>query len=467
MFNDGLYEVTNFTDDVLAEDHNSVVQAIRTSNSSFGGSINYGDGRDGHLKLGVISESAPTPTASPAGSGAVTGSFYYKVSIYNLSGETTPSTASAVVNPSSQAVRIDIPALATNTNITGFYIYRSDDDVTYYRVGKLAVDDPTSSENYFIDNLPSLNNYSSNQPSVSNSTSNTANIGSSEQNVFFCKTFTIESGQSVQKSDSILLISCSDSASILGDISCQYSATAISNGIPYRDASLAIDPPTSSTTLSPLNSNGIFTSDSFVDGVLGGKRAHSISFNSYPTIINIFNVMDGLGRQGFGGIQTLGSAINSVGGDVAVFAKNGIKISSANINCSAFSVIISSVAAGNAGGNIILKSDVFIDIENSTLSVSGTDGGNPSTTNMIGHGGGGGGLIYIDAPVISDSGNTFDVSGGSHGANNGSGTIIGASGGGNMGLGGYNSATSFSGLSRNGEDGAVVKVTNNNNNLRF
>lgn len=461
MFNDGLYEVTNFTDDVLAEDHNSVVQAIRNFNSSiisFGGNFNYGDGRDGHLKLGVISESAPTPTTSPIPNGNVTGNFYYKISIYNLSGETVAGSPSLVSSPINQDVKIDIPALSTDENITGFYIYRSDDDINYYRIGILPVDNPTE-PSYFIDRVPALDNYLSQEPQLSNTTSLNCTINSKSKNIYYASNVSLFSG-TITTIDTPLIIIC-NGVSELNDLNirCYYNPDSrIPKNRYANTGSFLLDPPTPSTTISPNSTNGIQAQDAFIDGVLGGIPAHDIKYHwSTKEIENIYNVLSNIGKQGYGGSVFGGAGRHRIGGDFVLASKNGINIlNTTEINLNADS-LGNPNSGGSAGGNCVLISDLYYKINNSSILCSGSNGGNAVTTNMLGGGGGGGGLIAIFSPIISEDSEVYNISGGIAGSNNGTGSVIGASGGSNVGVGGYNSATVFTDLSRNGGDGFVLK----------
>lgn len=189
---DDLYTVADGVDDVVADDHNTLVAAAQYTYDCFGGTYNFGNGRDGNLKLGAIANPTVSNTITPAlgGAGLLTGTFLYKYQLYNLSGKTLPTNGSVSVVASNNKVNLTIPAQASNTNVTGYEIFRSGDGgSTYYYVGKLPVDDATQ-QALFVDNVPVT---SGTAPSGSNTTGNTVTAGG----VFYCKDFTLSSGQTI------------------------------------------------------------------------------------------------------------------------------------------------------------------------------------------------------------------------------------------------------------------------------
>jgi hypothetical protein len=178
------------TQTIDAADHNTVVYASQFLYENNLRGYPLGDGRDGHMQLGVISATTTSaPTLAILTTGNLTGTFYYKYSACNLSGETAASTASSTISPSAQCVTVTIPATGSNTNITGFYIYRSADNVTYYRVGQLAVADATNGGT-FIDNNPIT---SGTAPQGSNTSTTSATLDGFYQGT----SFTMTSGQSI------------------------------------------------------------------------------------------------------------------------------------------------------------------------------------------------------------------------------------------------------------------------------
>lgn len=186
-----LYLVQNGVNDVVDQDHNTLVDAANYLNDTLGGVINFGNGIEGNLKVGVISAPTATDVAVPTSNetGYLTGTFYYKYSLYNLSGETAVVNASSTVTVAAKNVKVTIPAQASNTNVTGFYIYRSTDDITYYRVGFIAVDDVTSGATEFIDNNP----ITSGTAPAGATTSTSATISGR----YYCNTLTLLSGQTL------------------------------------------------------------------------------------------------------------------------------------------------------------------------------------------------------------------------------------------------------------------------------
>lgn len=425
---DNLYDVTNGVNTVNAADHNTLVDASQFQYDGFGGVFNFGNGRDGHMYLGAISATTSTAcTNALNGSGNLTGTFYYKYSAYNLSGETAASTASSTIVTSGQQVAVTIPGTGNNTNITGFYVYRSADNVTYYRVGFVTVDTPTSGA-VFYDNFPIA---SGTAPSGSNTTTTTATT----EGIFLARTFTMVTGQTltVTTGSSIgLVIICQ------GNVVFNSGATINASG-------------KGSTTTSPVTG----TANSVATGTLpsgrwGGVGLFPSASYCYVDLLRHYN------KQGTGGGTTPGAP----GGSVMIISQTQI-IAQGTITATAAASTgnASESVGGSAGGNIILIAP-YINRNGGTFTANGANAATYSSGSDGGSGGGGGGLVAFVADYLVGTA-TSTVNGGTGSA---TGTGTGAGGGagaGNAGDGAINGAGNA------GSTGLVHTATLRNTLMRF
>lgn len=418
---DNLYLVQNGVDDVVDSDHNTLVEAVQFVNDSFGGTYNFGNGRDGNLKLGAISPNPTTaPTAIASGSGNLTGTYYYKYTVYNLSGETVESSASATVSPSGQYVTVTVPAFANNNNVTGFNIYRSVDNVTYYKVGVLPVDDATAGGS-FVDNIPITSGAA---PAGSNTTTTSATV----YGTYYAKSVNIPSGTlTLNSTYPFLNIICQGDVTFNGTIS---GSNLVSNGSVPDSVSLIFGGGVS-----------IYVSQTTQGaGYIGAAQV------SNTTGLAIFNSTAQMWRsssrfiykQGQGGIG-YGSGAKA-GGTVFIAAKGKVNLSSAIINLNGQSGSATTGDGGGAGGVFVCASGEYINLSATSISANGGNGGTGSGSYPAGGGGGGGIVAIITDNISAVTGTpTISVNGGSGAAANGSAPAA-AAGGGGGGCGGAGGA---------------------------
>lgn len=414
---DELYLVQNGVDDVVDTDHNTLVDAVLFQNDAFGGTYNYGNGRDGNLKMGAISPNATTaPTVIAGVAGSLTGTFYYKYSVYNLSGETTVSSASSAVAPSAQKVTVTIPAFANNTNVTGFYLYRSADNVTYYRVAFIPVDDATDGATY-VDNLPIT---SGTAPQGSNTTGTSVTTGGT----FYAKSVSIPTGTiTLASSLPYLVILCQGDVTFGGTISGAGVWTA--NSIPEYTAQATNQPSSASTK--GINSSIVSTYGSGSRIFLNTTQLQSSNSRW------IF-------KQGSGGAGGVGDG--KAGGTVFIAAKGALNVSTGTITLNGANGGASQADGGGAGGICVLSSSTYINRTGVTISANGGNGSTGTNGTVPGASGGGGGIVVFISDYIIGSA-TVSVNGGSAGAANPSagGSSYGAVGGGCGGDGGLQIST--------------------------
>lgn len=406
---DDLYQVEDGVDDVVAADHNTNVLAIQFLNNTFGGQYNFGNGKDGHLKLGVISAlttTAPTVTTA-SGSGNLTGTFYYKYSAYNLSGETLESSASSTISVAAGSVNIQIPGTLNNTNITGFHIYRSIDNVTYYRVGTIPVDDAT--EGVVVnDNLPIT---SGTAPAGSNTTGVTATVSGT----YRCKTLEVSAGQTLNVQDDSAATGGAGYLAIIANTSINVDGAIIGTGA-RRELLLNL-------CLTPGNlSNNNFLTD--FDGNLGGKALVYDNSNMTSTGKKLV-----LSREiGWFGKQGIGSGSSSYAGGAIMLAAPEIDLSSGTITSNGSTG--ASDSAGGSGG-LILNYANKLTLTSATLTATGGNGNTNGGGASVCAGGGGGIIINCADHTIGSSTSTVNA-----GANSAASNSSARSGGGFGGGGG-------------------------------
>ena len=408
---DDLYQVQDGVDDVVAADHNTLVLASQFLNDAFGGSINFGNGKDGNLKLGVISATTSTaPVATSGGSGNLTGTFYYKYTAYNLSGETLESSASATITLASGKANIQLAGTANNTNITGFHLYRSIDDVTYYRVGTFPLDDSTQSVTV-EDNLPIS---SGTAPAGSNTTSVTGTNGGT----FYCKDATFTSGQTLNVSNGKPLVIISN-----GDISLSGGGSIVgtASGLDF-----IISGQRTSVLVSDNGNNRMNAGGDANIGFNGGSTQGVVVITSegIPYAERRWFFSPGPGGAG-------ASSRTRPGSPIILIAKGKILLNSASI-ISNGGTSADGGGAG-AGGTFMALAGEYIDRTGLTLTLNGGDSSNSGVYPTSGEGGGGVGCFVSDNIIGSA---TSTANAGAPGGGNGSGTNTGAGGGGNGGNGG-------------------------------
>ncbi len=442
---DELYQVQNGVDDVVDTDHNTLVDAVEFMNSAFGGTYNFGNGRDGNLKIGAISPNATTaPTCIASGTGNLTGVYYYKYSVYNLSGETTASSASTTVSPTGQFVTVTIPPFSNNNNVTGFNIYRSTDNVTYYKVGTLPVDDATNGGS-FVDNIPITSGAA---PSGSNTTSTSATV----YGTYYAKSVNITSGTlTLNSTYPFLNIICQGDVTFNGT----FTGSGLVSGGSAPEYNIPYVVPTASGWFGPTTK--------------GSDLASGINSTGTPMGLAIFNSTAQIWKstsrfiykQGEGGIGA--STPGKAGGTLFIAAKGKVNLSSSSISLNGGSGSASNADGGGAGGIFVCASGEYINLSATTISANGGNASTGINTTLPAASGGGGGLILIVTDNISAvvGTPTLTVNGGSGGSSNGSGAVgsSGAQGGGCGGRGGLQ--VSGTGVGNAGSVGVSNYFTSN------
>lgn len=411
---DDLYLRAN-TQTIDAADHNTVVQASQFLYANNLRGYPLGDGRDGAMCLGVIAATTTTaPTmAIASGSGNLTGTFYYKVSAYNLSGETAASSASSSISPSAQAVNVTIPATGSNTNITGFYIYRSTSSGgTYYRVGQLAVADSTNG-GVFYDNNPIT---SGTAPQGSNTSTTTATIDGFYQ----ATSFTMASGQTI----------------------------TITNNTPvglYIVSQGAITIPSGATingsekhSTAPVIGYGWIGSQNNAGGTNGSYNAGG-GYGLLKTTSSIKSrLLDFYNTQGSGSDTSYSATVNA-GSSLMMISGAQITISG-TVTLSGKSGTATTGEGGGAGGTFGAIAPI-INRSGATITCNGGAGG--TSASLANSGGGGGGVVAWVADNITGSA-TVSVAAGALGVGGGGSP---AGGGGGNGGNGSNAGAGIVGIS--------------------
>lgn len=425
---DELYQVQNGVDDVVDTDHNTLVDAAEFLSDTLGDYVNFGNGRDGNIKLGSIATNPTTaPTCIATGTGILSATYYYKYSVYNLSGETNVSSASATVSPSSQNVQVAIPAYVTNSNVTGFNLYRSVDDVTYYRVAKIPVQDATQGVTW-IDEIPAT---SGTAPAGSNTTATSATFGG----ILHASSVTIQSGQTITVDSTYpyLVIKCTGDVTFAGTI----------NGSEKASGTGAIpDTPQNDTQQGASTKGGVSSAN--------GQPIFQSSSKLYKSSTRwIFS-------QGSGWAAVTSTDASPAGGTVMIAAKGSISMGGCTVTNSGMAGVASEAKSGGSGGIAVFYSDKYISRATASVTANGGAGSTGTLSTAPGAGGGGGGIIVYCSPFIIGSA-TSTASGGAAGAANPSGSGTGAGGGGCGGTGGQpvgNTTTPGAGTS-----GLVIDTT--------
>lgn len=412
-----LYKVTNGVDDVVDNDHNTVVDgsislALRMA-------INYGGGEDGQGVLGSLTNpstgSGAYLIASNNGSGRLTGSFRYRATFFNLSGETTATGDSGtdIVASSNKITVSNLPISTQTAVIQGRRIYRSADAGSTWKLIAQINDNTTTS---FSDN----NDLTS---GASIPSSNTTGVtGTISGGTYHFTNFKILSGQTLTLAnstlnDGILIAKCLGTVLIQGTINGKGKNSYGNTSTPTRNQ------PGDSTYYNPGTTFGI--SPSAGTTITSNKQIYGYGtdyFDSY------FQQGDGYG----GG--------SGAGGTIIVQSKGDLTVSG-TIDCDGIS-LTSATASGSAGGRVELISSGYLNTTGATLKANGGSGANGNGSVYAG-GGGGGGFIILVGQIVNN-GSTNTVNGGAAGTQS---TGTGASGGGGAysGNGGTGSATAAAG----------------------
>lgn len=417
---DDLYYVANGVDDVVDQDHNTLVDATQFVYDKLGGIYNVGNGIDGNVQLGTISATTSTaPTSQANGAGRLTGTFYYKYAAYNLSGETAASSAATGLVLTAQQAKVTIPGTANNNNITGFYVYRSIDDVTYYRVGKVALDTPSDGA-IFYDNFDIT---SGTAPQGSNTTGVTATA----DGIYKCRTFTLKSSETLTITD--------DTATGLivlaqGAIDIQSGSSIVGTGkhalgapkIISRDHIGRLD---LSGEQDAVSTDGTQSSD---NNQTGGYSALTGAFAG--DLKKYFN------QQGSG--ATSGTATKP--------GSNVVLISASYINVNGAITLTGATAVSGAGaaGGLFFAAAEYINRASATITSNGSNAVLTALTNVRLGGGGGGAAVFLGDYIVGSA--TVTVNGGTGATNGTDDTYYG--GGGFGGAGGSSSSSGSAGVSQ-------------------
>lgn len=389
---DDLYLVQNGVNDVVDQDHNTLVGAANYLHDTLGSYINFGNGVEGNLKVGLITDPTATDVASVSlnGSGYVTGTFYYKYSMYNLSGETAVVNASSTVTAAANKVKVTIPAQASNTNVTGYYIYRSIDNVTYYRVGFIAVNDVTSGATEFIDNNP----ITSGTAPAGATTGTSATISGR----YYCNTLTLLSGQT---------LNITNKAEIIATDIIDLRAGSTING----DGGKSLTSFGQYTLTAGIGSN----SHDYPDG--GGATIGKKIADSNDILKKNVNWYNHQGNASGNGQTNYAAA----GASLLCYARNRLNLNGTiSINGQVGSG--AAIASGGGAGGIFYGVSKIVDKTSLTANLNGANafstGGGASTAF-----GGGGGIWFLAYEYLIGTG-TINVNAGSNVANANTSTNI-------------------------------------------
>lgn len=413
------YLVQDNINDVVAQDHNSLVADVRNLGQLWG-PLGYGNGQDGRFRLGSITNPVATnvPVASDSGlSGRLSGTFYYKYAVYNFSGETTITNASTTVTVTNKQVLVQIPAQASDTNVTGYRLFRSTDNVTYYAVADIPVANATQLVSIY-DNNPITSGAA---PAGSNTTSNTATVGG----IYRVSSIEVAAGQTINGDPNKkmgLILLCAGDAVVRGTISVNEVGT--SNIYAFASSSSA-----------SVSQGGLFASGT----TAGTSIQMNINVNRQALIPSsqlVFSAGLPVYLSGGGGtyMDASNSPANFGGGLLFMAVKGVMDIQSATITSRGRDALTVANFGGCAGGGIYLCANIILRA-GATIAATGGNG-----NNTIQHASGGGGIIGFCANMISGSA-TVSVNGGTPGSGanasgwGGSGGFGGAGSGTNNGAG--------------------------------
>lgn len=340
------YLVANGIDDVTDTSHNNQTNDIQALAQRL--SLNYGNGIDGQGVMGSLTDPSATLTASTNGTGNLTGSFRYRVSFYNLSGETLPTAdpGSDQVTATANKVLIqNIPVSSQTALITGRKVYRSADGGTTYTLIATIPDNVTTS---FTDNNDITTGASI---PTSNTTGATGTLTGGEYNftslsILVSQTLNISDNTKIRVLGNVSIAGSVIGASVLGGL------------------------------LNGLN------------GAIGTNR------DNHNGIVKSTQLRHVFGNQGNGGaFYGNGASLANAGVALAILAKGDITLSTATITLNA-SATTTNQGGGGAGGVFCLASLGQI-TATGTISCNGADGGIAGSTVGAGGGGGGGFVSFI------------------------------------------------------------------------
>lgn len=462
-----------FKGELITNDHlNEMVNAINdntTDITAAASASKFGSGIHGAGRLGSLTNPSATITAADGGAGAITGTVRYRVTFFNLSGE-TQATADPGSDLSVTAKQVTVGAIPVSgsADCQGRGVYRSmDSGSTWHLVGKIYNNTDTS----WTDNNPYTGGAT---VPGSNTTGNTGTILGGEYQftefvVAVGQTLTIDSSNS-EGWGGILYARVTGAATIAGTIN--------GNGkfIRYGGSDSGW------TAIKEVGGGGVVTA-AYSTGTGGapaasaptawgsavGPLSQTLGYSNtspYGAQTDNFGAatINNLNRQGMGGFYTSPTDRAAAGATVLVSAYGAITISgTVNTNGDAGAAASSgqSGRGGASGGTQVYQSNTSV-THTGTRTVTGgagsaavTDG---SGATAYGGGGGGGGAIYDIAPIVVDTG-TNTVTAGSAGAQvsiSGSTNRSGGSGGANAGGGGYSGPNTTAG------GGNGIKVTMRN-----
>lgn len=411
----------------------------------------FGTGKDGVFTLSAITDPATAPSGlstSTTGGSIPSGTYSYKITYGNASGETLPSSASSTqaTTGSTSIITMTIPVGGAGT--AWRKIYRDDGGGTWRLVGYLPENVSTS----FTDTLPT-----GGQAAPGSNTTG-ATWGTPTGEWHFDGDMTLSAATTVGTSGAmagILIIRCRGTVTLSADMTANGAFPDIGAST-YLSANDLI-----TSGYSGIASRGTYggTASSTNYGTGGGGfGSHVVPF-----------WLQGAGGDGsVTGSGTAGTG-GAAGGCIFIYAHSVIVDAditcdgTAGSNASGTTNYTASGGGGGSGGFCALVGRDLVWIKSTrTVSANGANGGNGAgqggATKGSGGGGGGGGYVYLIAPVVRNSGTAEanNGTGGTQATTGSSSNIGGGGGGGNSGNGGNGGAA---GNGSNGVAGQVITAS--------
>jgi hypothetical protein len=440
-------DVTDYVDDYTAASFNAVRDALRKALRS----PTFGDGRHGRLRLGAISDptAGNVPTLQLAGSGPITATVKYRYRFGNVSGVTLATNASASIVATGNAVRVHVPAQASDANVGYCAVERTHDNgSTWFHIATVPISDATQAFD-FIDSNPIT---SGTNLGASNTTTTTGTLGGGDwqfvgsaegSDVATAQTLTYSS-DNTQGLGGVHTLRFTSAINFAGNFNGVgkflrktwpwYHALSISTSY-YSLGPSTIDVP---NTASDVFANGPNSNAVYGDNWLAGRRMHG---------------------SGGNGVNANGSG--AAGVQLEIFANGKITFSGTWTLSGGAGAATTSGQSGNGGGAgpwCLLHSPVGIDTSAATFNLVGGAGSNATGDggggSALGGGGGGCGGTFIKiAPYIKTGTESLTGGVGGNQATNNSTSRQGGPGGNASGLGGR-------GINATGDTGATGKSFN-------
>jgi hypothetical protein len=401
-------------------DNTSAVSSV-SSSSKFGGGI-HGTGQ-----LGSLSNPSATITAVAGATGLITGTVRYRVTFFNLSGETTATAdPGADISVTSKQITVGAIPVSGSSTCQGRGIYRSTNSgSTWHQVGKLYNNTDTT----WTDNNP----YTGGSSVPGSNTTGTT--GTLEGGEWQFTDFTIATGQTLTISDTgsqggIAIIRSQSTIDIVGTLT--GTGKFLRTGYPAFYSEVGR---TAEGRYYQLGINGI-DSQNNTNELYGPSQRMNLGGGQTKASYGANGWIDALRKIGAGGLDGAGSNRGYAGSTICMLASGAFTltgtINNNGGNCSA-------AASGNAGGGgggggiVLLYSSASVITSAGTINCTGGNGSNGNGTGggqvAQGGGGGGGGFIVRIAPIVSSAG-TESVAAGTGGTASAHGSLLTAASGG-------------------------------------